>query len=94
MFEGNRVHPRDIEDAIRDVQYVLLPDGKTTVCILTLDNGFTVRGEASCVDPDNYVKDTGEQYALQKAKDNVWPLLGFRLADLLHRAKLVDTPPA
>lgn len=88
MFEGNRVHPRDVDNAIQadKTTYTLLPDGRTTICTLTLDNGFTVRGEASCVSIENYNKQVGEEIALQKAKDNVWPLLGFRLADRLHTA--------
>lgn len=92
MFEGNRVNSRDVENAITKVEYVVLPDGKTTICLLTLDNGFTVRGEASCVDPANYNKLVGEEIALQNAKDEVWPLLGFRLADqLAHGTRIPRT---
>lgn len=86
MFEGNRVNPEDIDAAIAKIEYVLLPDGRTTICLLTLDNGFTVRGEAACVDIRNYVQSTGQEYALADAKRKVWPLLGFRLADMLVRA--------
>ncbi len=85
MFEGNRVHPRDVDAAIRKAEYVLLPDMRTTICLLTLDNGFTIRGEASCVDVANYNEATGQQIALQNARDKVWQFLGFRLADLLTR---------
>lgn len=31
------------------VDYVVMPDGRTTICQLTMQNGFTVRGESSCV---------------------------------------------
>ena len=84
MFEGNKVNPADIDAVIVNGQYVLLPDGRTTICLLTLDNGYTVRGEASCVDIANYDKATGEKYSLEDAKRKIWPLLGFRLADRLH----------
>ena len=86
MFEGNRVHARDVDAAISKIEFLLLPDGRTTLCTLTLDNGFTVHGMAACVDRANYDKTTGEDNALQKAKDKVWELLGFRLADMLVRA--------
>lgn len=92
MFENNRVHPRDVDAAIKKIEYVLLSDGRTTLCTLTLDNGFTVHGMAACVDPANYVKATGEDNALQKAKDKVWELLGFRLADMLTRDARFPTP--
>lgn len=91
MFEGNRVNPEDIDAAIAKIEYVLLPDGRTTICLLTLDNGFTVRGEASCVDIRNYVQSTGQEYALDAAKRKVWPLLGFRLADMLASAAVAQT---
>lgn len=92
MFEGNRVHPRDVDAAISKVEYVLLPDGRTTICLLTLDNGFTVRGESSCVSIENYDPAIGQPIALQNAKDKVWQLLGFRLADMLARAAALDMP--
>lgn len=93
MFEGNRVHPRDVDAAIQKIEYVVLPDGRTTICLLTLDNGFTARGEASCVDIANYNKLVGEDIALQKAKDKVWELLGFRLADMLTHGRAGEPRP-
>lgn len=81
-----RVTPEDLEAAISGVQYVLLPDERTTVCMLTLDNGFTVRGESSCVCRENYVPEAGHKFALEDAKRKLWPLLGFRLADRLAAA--------
>lgn len=54
-----------------------------TFCVLVLDNGFTVTGESACASPENFNAETGRQIARQKAVDKVWPLLGFRLRDLL-----------
>lgn len=79
----NKVTPQEVQACIRKEQFVILPDNKTTICILTLDNGYTVRGESSCVDPANFKKEDGEQYSRVDAVRKIWPLLGFRLADRL-----------
>lgn len=83
MSNAPRVTSFDVERAIRAVEYVVLPDGRTTICILTLDNDYTVRGESSCVSKENFNAEIGQEYALQDARNKVWPLLGFRLADRL-----------
>lgn len=83
MFEGNKVNEADIDAAITSSEFVLLPDGRTTICIITMDNGFTVRGESSCVDIANYNKEKGEAVAFENARNKLWLLLGFRLADRL-----------
>lgn len=85
---SNKVTEEEIKAAIRKKEFILLPDGRTTICMLTLDNGFTVRGESSCVDKKNYDQDLGEEYAYKDAFSKCWLLLGFRLADRLHQAKL------
>jgi hypothetical protein len=52
-----------------------------TFCVLTLDNNFTVVGKSACVDPKLYDKEIGQRIAREDAIRQVWPLLGFRLAD-------------
>lgn len=78
----------DVSAAIVKTEFVLLPDGRTTICILTLDNGFTIRGESSCVCKENYRQDLGEEYSRIDARNKVWAFLGFRLADQIHQGKL------
>ena len=80
-----KVTIEDIENAIKSDVYVVLPDERTTICMLTLDNGFTVRGESSCVCRENFDTALGQKYAREDAVRKVWPLLGFRLADKLAR---------
>ncbi len=55
-----------------------------TVCIATLPNGFTVgKGFSACVDPENYDKKKGEEYAkkhaIENAKKRLWELEGYLL---------------
>lgn len=84
--QKTRVTPDDVAAAIKAETYTLLPNGRTTVCQLTLDNGFTVEGMSACVAIENYDQVKGEQISRTRAVDQVWQLLGFRLADKL-------TPP-
>lgn len=77
----------DIDAKIKDAKFTILEDGRTTICNLYLENGFTVRGESSCVSEDNFNKDIGEQIALENAKNKVWELEGYLLAEDIHRSK-------
>jgi hypothetical protein len=79
----NKVDSSDLDNAIRKVEYVVLPDNRTTICMITLDNNFTVRGESSCVAIENFNRSMGEDIAFKNAREKLWPLLGFRLADRL-----------
>lgn len=75
-----------IHARIAGCEFVRMPDGRTTICQLTLDNGFTVLGESSCVDPANYKQHLGEKYSREQAIDKLWPLLGFLLTEDRYRA--------
>ena len=87
-----RVTMEDINASIADEYYFNAgeilglkdsPLNNKTFCLLVLSNGFTVTGESACVYPENYNKEIGERIAKEKAIDNIWPLLGFRLMDKL-----------
>lgn len=80
-LEAPRVTPAMVDDAIRETDYTVLSDGRSTICLLTLDNGFTVRGESSCVSRANFNAEFGEKAAYEDARRKVWPFLAFRLAD-------------
>ena len=83
----NRATIDDVNAMIVDEMYDVLKDGRTTVCTLVLDNGFTVRGESSCVAIENFDAALGEKYARERAVANVWQFAGFRIAEGLHRLK-------
>lgn len=61
-------------------------DDTTTICTIYLDNGFSVRGESACVNPENYDKDIGEKIAYENAFKQLWPLFGFVLAEKQFQA--------
>lgn len=88
-----RVTLEQVNAAIVDETYTVLPDGRTTVCQLTLDNGFTVEGSSACVSKENFNAELGNKYSRERALNEVWKMLGFRLADqiaaTLNNAKVV-----
>ena len=85
MTTPTKVTKEALQAKIAAVDYVVMPDGRTTICQLTMQNGFTVRGESSCVSAENFNKALGEKYAYAKAFDAAWAFEGYLLAELLHR---------
>lgn len=59
---------------------------KTTVVQLTLPNGFTITESSSCVDPANYDQEIGKKLCLDKIRNKLWELEGYRLQWLLVEA--------
>lgn len=55
-----------------------------TICILTLENGFTVTGESACASPENYDRILGQKIAFQNAREKIWMLEGYLLKEKLH----------
>ena len=85
------VERADIIAKIEDVVYTVLPNGRTTVCSITMRNGYTVIGESSCVLKSNFDAARGRNYAYEDALDKVWPLEGYLLAERLHNTGRGDT---
>jgi len=91
-----RVTLEDIESKIVCQQFITSADidaanpcaapvsaGVLTICILTLENGFTVTGESACADPRNFDKMLGRKIASQNAVAKIWALEGYVLRNTL-----------
>lgn len=80
---GEKVTDADLDNAIVATQfeYPTLPPGTLTLCIITLRNGFNVVGESACVDPTNYNKEIGDTIAYNNARNKIWLLEGYALAE-------------
>lgn len=76
-----RIMPYMLDHVIVSEEYYVFNATQTTVCLLTLANGFTVTGESACVSPENFNEEIGQEVAKEKARDKLWPLLGFLLAE-------------
>lgn len=77
-----RLTPDLIESKIVKEEYHLLTE-VLTVCVLTLENGFTVTGESACASPANYNKEIGDRIARDNAKEKIWVLEGYLLKQKL-----------
>lgn len=55
-----------------------------TVCVLVLENGFTVTGESACASPENYNEEIGRRIARENAEEKIWLLEGYLLKQNLH----------
>lgn len=75
-----------IDKKIAGVRFVRMPDTTLTICVLILENGFTVTGESACVCAENFDEALGRDIAFKKAKEKVWQLEGYLLAQRLHEA--------
>lgn len=91
----NKVTWEGILSKIKAECYIVLPDGRTTLCQLTLQNGYTINGTSACVDASNFDMDIGRKIAFEDAIRQVWPLEGYLLAERLfwERAVPVATNP-
>lgn len=78
---GERVTADYMHSRIKGAQFLTVPDTTLTLCIISLDNGFNVVGEAACVDPANFNAEVGQKIAYDNAFNKLWPLFGFALAE-------------
>lgn len=81
----SKVTREQIEGRIVDQQFMVLPNTTVTICHLTLDNGYSVRGESACVDKRVFNMATGESLAYDDAIRKLWPLFGFLLAEQIFQ---------
>lgn len=86
----SKVTKEAINAKITDVSFIHLPGTTVTICSITLENGYSVRGESACVDPAGYVESVGRDLAYQNAFDKIWPLEGYLLAEKLHCKANID----
>ena len=74
----NKLGVEDLRNIISKAEFIKMGE-KTTICCLTLKNGFEVVGFSACVDKDNYDKDIGEDNAYDTAFEKLWELEGYKL---------------
>ncbi len=57
---------------------------KTTVVSCTLPSGFVIIESSSCVDPANYNHFVGKDICINRIKNKLWELEGYRLQEQLY----------
>lgn len=55
-----------------------------TMCVIVLNNGYTVTGQSACADPSNYNEDIGNRLAFEDAKKKIWALMGYHLKQEIY----------
>ncbi len=81
---ARRIKPEHIDNTIANAQYHVFPGTTTTVCFLTLQNGFTTVGHSACVSPENFDKEIGRQIAYHNAREQIWQLEGYLLRESIQ----------
>lgn len=81
-----RLRPEDIDSAIVGESFTVLPSGRVTICELTLQNGFTVRGESAVASIENFNAEIGQMVARVHARSKVWELEGYLLRERIYRS--------
>lgn len=78
-----RLSPDMIDSVIVGEDYHVFPGTTLTVCCLKLENGFTVTGESASVSAENFDAELGRKIARSHARDKIWQLEGYALAERL-----------
>lgn len=82
-----RVTLSDLEQNIADIEIVKHVSKSGQVlrwAVITTQNGFAVTGNPSCsASPANDNQEIGEKIAIDNAKSELWPLMGYALKERL-----------
>jgi len=74
-----RLTPSMIDETIVDEAYYVFPNTTTTICRLTLRNGYSTIGESAAVSLENFNEEIGRKIARENARDKIWTLEGYLL---------------
>ena len=85
-----RVTPKSVAAVIKGAEYWMFGD-TLTVCVLTLENGFTVLGESACASPENFNVDLGRELARKNAERKIWALEGYLLKQRLYEGSPIGS---
>lgn len=61
-----------------------------TVCLITMDNGFTVVGKSAPASEENFCPEKGREFAHEDAIRQLWPLEGYLLRSQLAEVQAAD----
>lgn len=85
QLNAARVRPADVEGNIRCIEICTFRSYLGQVlrwAVITTNSGFAVTGRPSCsVSPENDDEEIGRRVALENAKAEMWPLMGYALRE-------------
>lgn len=86
-----KIEKQDLVEKIAATEYFRsAANPLLTVCILTLDNGFSAVGKSCCLAPETFDEQVGCDYAFEDAVDQLWELHGYHLRELMAYARTED----
>lgn len=83
-----RLTPTLIDDTIIAEDYYVFPGTTTTICRLTLVNGYSTIGESAAVSLANFDEEIGRKVARDNARDKIWQLEGYLLKQKLFELSI------
>ena len=72
-----------IERKIKEKIFLVLPDGCTTVCHVTMLNGYFVTGTSTC-ERGNFNIESGKEVSFQNVLDQLWHFERYAKAEIEH----------
>lgn len=90
----NALTTERVVSKVADVKYALLPDGVTTLCVLTTLNGTVLVGKSVCLDPAQLNQEISEKVAFEDAVNALWPLENYLLQEELRLNAMQKNPGA
>lgn len=63
---------------------------KCTVVVCKLPNGFVITESSACVSPENYDKEIGIEICMNRIRDKIWELEGYKLQCELYECDCED----
>ena len=83
-LNAQRLTPALIDETIIDEAYYVFPGTTSTICRLTLKNGYSTIGESAAVSLANFDEEIGRKVARENARHKVWALEGYLLKQKLY----------
>lgn len=82
----NKVTKKQIDDILDKAEFHIEHRifGKQCIIVASLENGFTIVGESACVEASNYEETIGVELAMERIRERLWELEGYRLQCRLH----------
>lgn len=74
---NGKISPVLVDEIAHEAEVVYVhPTANTRICVLRLQSGHEVVGIAQVLDAKNDVESIGNQIAYNRAKDQIWSVLG------------------
>lgn len=84
----SKITKQHVEALIKHEQYTHVNGSTLIICVLHLDNGYTVTGESACADPAIFNESYGRDLARKEAISKVFNLEGYLLRQRMFEESL------